>query len=180
MNNSKRTYNLAIVGVLTALIAASAFMRIPLPVMPLTLQVFMVLIAPMVFGVKISFAAVFLYLVIGLAGFPVFSAGGGPAYVLHLSFGYLVGFLLSTIPCGLIASRGGMLFMFIGGFLGLFVLEFFGTIGLWLNLHFYQGKDVPLYTVFKVYALPYYLPDFVKLLLAVPLAHKIKSRLRHS
>ena len=181
MISNKKAFNIAMVGVLAALIAASAFIRVPLPFMPLTLQVFMVLIAPMIFGVKISFAAVFLYLVTGLIGFPVFSAGGGPAYVFQPSFGYLIGFLLSTIPCGLIASRkGGPLGLFFGGFLALIVLELCGTLGLWLNFNLYQGKAVSFAFVTLTYALPFYLPDFVKLIIAVLIACKLKSRLKQA
>ncbi len=35
-----------------------------------------------------------VYLLIGLAGVPIFARGGGPAYLLRPTFGFLLGFLL--------------------------------------------------------------------------------------
>jgi biotin transport system substrate-specific component len=173
-----KKYNIAVTGVLVALFSVSAFLRIPTPFMPLTLQVFVVLLAPMIFGFKVSFAALFLYIVLGLIGFPIFSLGGGPAYVLQPSFGYLIGFLLSSIPSGLISARTNKLpVVFLGGLLALAVMEGFGTLGLWLNIHFYQGKDMGFLPVAVAYAVPYYLPDFVKLLVAVPLSWKLRKAL---
>lgn len=44
-----------------------------------------------------SFAAVVIYLISGLAGLPVFAFGGGWAYVLEPSFGFLLGLLPLSI-----------------------------------------------------------------------------------
>ncbi len=45
------------------------------------------------------------YLVLGLAGFPIFSQGGGIGYLHELSFGYLLGFVPAAWLCGDLAFR---------------------------------------------------------------------------
>lgn len=46
-----------------------------------------------------------VYCFSGLVGLPVFAAGGGIAYVLKPSFGYILGFIASAMTAGLIAGK---------------------------------------------------------------------------
>lgn len=45
------------------------------------------------------------YLLLGLAGFPIFTKGGGLQYFLEPSFGYLLGFIPGAWLCGYLAFR---------------------------------------------------------------------------
>jgi biotin transport system substrate-specific component len=45
------------------------------------------------------------YLALGLAGFQIFSQGGGLGYLRELSFGYLLGFVPAAWLCGYLAFR---------------------------------------------------------------------------
>ena len=45
------------------------------------------------------------YLVLGLTWFPVFSQGGGLAYLKEPSFGYLLGFIAGAWVCGFLAFK---------------------------------------------------------------------------
>ena len=93
--NRRSVKDLAYGGLFTALIAAGAFLKITIPVQPVpmhfTLQFFFVLLAALLLGSKRAFASVLTYLVIGLCGIPVFATGGGPAYLLKPTFGFLIG-----------------------------------------------------------------------------------------
>ena len=95
---------LAISGLFAALIAAGAFIKITIPVQPFpmhfTLQWFFVLMAGFLLGSRVAAASVGTYLLIGLLGVPVFAAGGGPAYLLRPTFGFLLGFLLAAWVIG--------------------------------------------------------------------------------
>lgn len=94
-----------LIALFAALTAVGAFIRIPLGPLPFTLQVFFCLLAGMLLGPLDGALAQVLYLVIGLAGVPVFSQGGGPGYVLMPSFGYLLGLIPCAYLAGLIARR---------------------------------------------------------------------------
>ena len=78
-----KTKTLIYCSLFTALIAAGAFIKIPVPVVPFTLQ----------------------YLFTMLAGLPIFSEGGGLWYVFKPSFGYIIGFCLGTYVTGRIAEH---------------------------------------------------------------------------
>lgn len=96
-------------GLFTALIAAGAFMKISIPVQPFpmnfTLQFFFVLLAGFVLGAREGALCVGIYLLTGLVGVPVFAAGGGPAYLIRPTFGFLIGFLLAAPVTGWLARK---------------------------------------------------------------------------
>ena len=95
--------DLTLGGLFTALIAVGAFLKITIPVQPVpmhfTLQFFFVLLAALLLGSKRAFASVITYLVIGLCGLPIFATGGGPAYLLKPTFGFLIGFEIGRASC---------------------------------------------------------------------------------
>jgi biotin transport system substrate-specific component len=98
----------ALASVLAALTAAFAYVSIPLPGLPapISFQVFGVYFAGLLLGPKWGGFSQALYLVVGIAGAPVFSNGGaGLGYVLGPTGGYLVGFLLAAIVIGAIVHR---------------------------------------------------------------------------
>ncbi|QBR94017.1 biotin transporter BioY [Nocardioides euryhalodurans] len=73
---------------------------------PITLQTFAVLLVGAVLGAKRGFLAVLLYVVVGLAGLPVFSGGaGGLAVLAGPSVGYLLAFAPAAFLCGFLVER---------------------------------------------------------------------------
>lgn len=101
-----KTYRLVLCAVFAALIAIGAFIKIPVPLIPFTLQVMFTTMAGILLGAELGSLSVIVYIVLGLVGLPVFTGGGGPSYVLQPSFGYLLGFILGTFVTGKIASPG--------------------------------------------------------------------------
>ena len=89
----------------TALIAAGAFIKIPVPVVPFTLQYLFTMLAGLFLGSRRGMISVVAYMLLGLAGLPIFSEGGGIWYIFKPSFGYIIGFCLGTYVTGLIAER---------------------------------------------------------------------------
>ena len=94
------TQDAAVCGLFAALIAVGAFMKIVIPVgadtMNFTLQWLFVLLAGLLLGSRRAFRSVAVYLITGLIGFPIFARGGGPAYLLRPTFGFLLGFALAA------------------------------------------------------------------------------------
>ena len=89
---NNRTKQLILCAMFVALIAIGAFITIPIPIIPLTLQDLFVMLAGILLGPKWGALASLIYVFMGLAGLPVFTQGGGLAYVLKPSFGFLIGF----------------------------------------------------------------------------------------
>ena len=81
------------------LLTISAKVKIPFYPVPMTMQTFVVLFLGLAFGYKVGVTAVFLYLLEGIAGLPVFSnspeKGVGIAYFVGPTMGYLIGFIFA-------------------------------------------------------------------------------------
>ena len=65
-----------------ALVAAGAFIRIPVGTDVYTLQFLFTLLAGLLLGPRLGATAVATYILLGLVGVPIFASGGGPGYVL--------------------------------------------------------------------------------------------------
>ena len=105
INARVRHIALIVAGALFIYLTAQIYIaRSPVP---LTGQTFGVLIAAGALGSRRGFAAVALYIALGLVGLPFFAEGmGGVSVILGASGGYLVGFLVAGIVVGRLAELG--------------------------------------------------------------------------
>lgn len=93
-----------------ALLAAlGARVSVPLPgtPVPFTFQVVAVLLAGYLAGPATGAASQAAYLAAGAAGLPVFAAGGGAAYLLGPTGGYLLAYPAAAAVAGWVATREG-------------------------------------------------------------------------
>ena len=88
-------------AVFAALTAVGAFIRIPFALSSITLQFFFTAMAGLVLGARWGAASQAIYVLLGLAGLPIFSAGGGAGYIFYPSFGFLLG----LIPAAYVTGR---------------------------------------------------------------------------
>jgi len=102
-------YDLTLVLGGSLLVALSAQVAFPLPFspVPVTAQTLAVLLVGALLGGVRGGVSLLLYLGQGVAGLPVFAAGGaGVAYFLGPTGGYLLGFVAGATLTGLLAERG--------------------------------------------------------------------------
>lgn len=140
----------------TALIAVGAFIRIPVPYMPITLQTFFVLLSGNILGGKWGAVSAGLYLSLGLVGLPVFTEGGGLWYVLKPSFGYIIGFVFGAYVTGKIVSmqkNSTLMHRFLSGLAGICVIYIIGILYACVISHFYLGVTLSVKTVVVFYFL---------------------------
>ncbi|HQG32368.1 MAG TPA: biotin transporter BioY [Deltaproteobacteria bacterium] len=95
-----KMHSFSLIPVFAALTAAGAFIKLPVPPVPITAQILFVAMSGMLLGPKAGAASQLVYLIVGLIGLPVFSGGGGPAYVASPTFGYLLGFIPASALAG--------------------------------------------------------------------------------
>jgi biotin transport system substrate-specific component len=94
-----------------ALTAVSAQISIPLEPVPVTGQVFVVLVAGALLGPRMGLMSQLTYLLIGFLGAPVFAGGkAGPLVMLGSTAGYLVGFPVAAYLAGVLAARARSIF----------------------------------------------------------------------
>ena len=105
INPRVRHIALIVSGALLIFVTAQVYIaRTPVP---LTGQTFGVLVVGGALGARRGFAAVALYVLLGLVGLPFFAEGkGGAAVILGATGGYLIGFMLAGAVVGRLAELG--------------------------------------------------------------------------
>lgn len=98
---------LVIVGAALTAGAAQVSFKVPWTEVPYTLQTAAVLLVGTALGWRAGAASMLLYVLVGVAGAPVFSAGShGIEQLLGATGGYLFGFILAAAMVGRLAERG--------------------------------------------------------------------------
>lgn len=96
----------ALVGAGALVVAALAQVEIPLPIVPITGQTLGVILVGAALGSRRGAAAMLTYLLVGLAGLPVFAGLSGSLAALALpSFGFILGFIPAAFLAGWFAER---------------------------------------------------------------------------
>jgi len=173
----KNTRDIAYIGAGAALMAICSWLSLPTPGgVPITLQTFGVFLTVGVLGGRRGTMAVLVYLLLGMAGVPVFAGfSGGMGAVVSASGGYLTGFLLSALLMwGLEHVLGKKLWALgLSMVLGLAVCYAFGSI--WYQAAYTQTEGpASLWTVLAWCVFPFVIPDLVKIALALLLSSRLR------
>ncbi len=123
-----------IAAIFAGIIAAFSQIIIPLGVVPLSLQTFIVGLTVTLLGRKTGTWAIIIYLLLGLIGLPVYAgAGSGIGSVLGPTGGYLVGFIFTGLILGTLLKKGPTTYVWVitANLIGFIVTLFFGSI--WLK-----------------------------------------------
>ena len=151
-----------------ALITVCSWLSIPIGDIAFTLQTLGIFLALTVLGGKWGSISIFIYLLLGAAGLPVFSGfRGGFGALLGVTGGYLWGFLLAGVIYRAL-ERFGNLPALIAAQIGCYAC---GTA--WFSL--YTGGGIGLVLLRCV--VPFLIPDALKLVLALHLKNRLKPYL---
>lgn len=175
MREKLSTRQLAIIGVMTAVICIVAPFSIPIGVVPLSLSLFAIYLALYVLGMKRGTIAVLVYLCIGLAGLPVFSDfSGGPAKLFGPTGGYLIGYIPLAVIAGYFIDKYAekWLLCLFGMVLGTAVCYLLGT--LWLAFL----ADMDLKKALAIGVFPFIPGDLIKMAAAAFLGSKLRRQLK--
>jgi biotin transport system substrate-specific component len=118
----------------TALTGIGAQIVIPHSPVPFTLQTFFVLLSGALLGSSKGTISQVLYLVLGLAGFPLFTSGGfGLERIIGPTGGYLIAFPIAALIVGaMVQFKKTLIWTVFSMFLGLCII--FGSGIMFLNL----------------------------------------------
>ena len=153
-------------GLFAALIAICAWLSIPAGSITFSMQTFGIFLALLCLGGKWGTVSIFIYLLLGTAGLPVFSAfQGGFGVLLGVTGGYLWGFLFS-----------GLLYWALEGF-GKPIALIAGQLVCYLcaSLWFLRWSGGGLGFVLLRCVVPYLIPDGLKLALAWYLSRRLAT-----
>lgn len=146
-----KTKDLILCSLFVALIIVGAFIKIPIPVVPFTLQFLFTMMAGLLLGGKLGAVSVCIYIFMGLLGLPVFAEGGGIAYVLKPSFGYIIGFAAASFVTGSLANKvndPSYKRLFSAVFIGLGIVYLFGMVYYYFMSRFYLGNPIGIWSLF--------------------------------
>ena len=173
-NRKLSTRDTVLAGLFTALIAVGAFIRIPLPAIPFTMQILFVCLSAMLMGKKAAWPA-FIYMLLGLTGLPIFAKGGGIWYVFQPSFGYIPGFILGAYLGGYVVEKGGKNSFrkyLAGGFAAIGASYACGMIYYSLLNGLYLGNPVTARFLWAYLFIPFIPGDALSAILAAYIAKK--------
>lgn len=179
MNSSvSKTAEMTKIALLVAMNCVSAYIIIPLPfsMSPIALQTIFVNLVAFLLTPKQTFMTMFVYILIGLAGIPVFTGGtAGPAKLFGPTGGYIFGFLVAAVLISMLCGKEYSFkrYCAVGVGIGIPVIYLLGA----LQLKFVTGMDWQAAVMTGV--LPFIPLDVAKCVAAAFLAgpiHKVFSR----
>ena len=145
----------------------SAGLKIEIGAVPITMQTLVVLLSGAYLGSKKGAISQLAYLTAGITGVPWFARGGGFAYIMSPTFGYLVGFIPASYIVGVLIKKNKNILNIIKSFIvGNFFIYSFGILGLLRIFDLSKSLTVGLY--------PFILGDMLKMFLAIIILKNIK------
>lgn len=181
-NSSSReklsTKNLALTGMFTAVICVMAQIALPVSPVPFTLQLIAVLLAGAILPPRLAFFSVFIYLLLGAVGLPVYANfSGGISALVGPTGGYLMTFPIMALVTALFykyMKKYKLMALILGMLVSLLLCYLFGTA--WFTVTNTSG-----YTFMKALSIcvyPFILFDLIKIVLAISLSTVIRRALK--
>lgn len=173
-----KTRPLIFTALFAALTAAGAFLKIPIGPVPISLQFLFTAMAGILLGRRYGALSQLVYVLLGLVGLPIFTAGGGFGYVFQPSFGFLLGLIPCAWVIGLLSRRrSGGAWLVLSCVAGLAVLYLIGVPYMALILNVYLQKGLDTAAVLKVGMLPFLPGDALKIAVAAAVCPVLRRRL---
>lgn len=171
--------NMVLMALFAALTCVLAPMSVPIGPVPISLTNLVIYFSVFVLGWQRATITYLVYLLLGMAGLPVFSGfEGGMGKIAGPTGGYLVGFILMTILCGLfIQIHTEKLWMdyllsFLGMVLGTALAYAFGTA--W----FCFSTGTGLWAALLICVFPFIVGDLVKIVIALAVAPTLAKQIK--
>lgn len=172
-NRKITTKDMACIGMFAAVLAVCSQISIPMPSgVPLTFQTFAVTLTGAVLAWKLGCMTIVVYILIGAVGLPVFTGfrGGIQVLVGHAG-GFVWGFVILVLLCGIGILHKNRLISVLSGILGLAICHILGC------LQFMFLTDSSFVEAFLLVSGPYLIKDMILVILGMLLGEKIRRQL---
>ena len=158
---------------------AQVKMYLPWTPIPITGQVFAVLLAGVILGGRWGGISQTVYIILGIIGVPWFAGGiAGYACIVGPTGGYLLGFVLAALFLGYFTDKhlkSRKLFSLIGlmVFANFILIHGLGLLQLGLWMHFVNGTMSTLWGLLSIGTVPFIIGDLSKIIVAALIANLI-------
>ena len=163
---------MTIVGMCAALMAIFSQLSIPLPFtsVPVTLQVFGLVILAIIVGAKVGTLSLIVYVIIGAIGLPVFANfHSGFGIIVGPTGGYIIGFVIMAFLIGLASSKENKIILFSVSYIGVLIDLILGTI----QLKIVTGMTLNAALIAGLY--PFIFKDLITVSIAVLIGLRVKK-----
>lgn len=169
-----KTKDLSYCGFSFVLLVVCAKVSIPFGFIPLTLQTLAVILCGLLLNRKQIIFTFSTYLLAGLCGLPVFANGGGFAYVLQPSFGFLLSFPIAAYMLSANKKHFDTLFkMMIYAIFALLIIYTIGALYMYVIFINVLMINKNIIDVLTIGVLPFVFNDTVSTMCACVLAQRI-------
>ncbi|MCE4047584.1 biotin transporter BioY [Bacillus sp. Au-Bac7] len=175
-----RAIDITMVALFVALMAIGANVTSFLVIggVPITLQTFFAIMAGLLLGKRLGAVAMLCYMLIGLAGFPIFSGlSGGLRILFSPTFGFILSYILLAFTVGWIREKNSSLAGFIiSSFVGLILNYLFGTNWMYFSYKWWaQAPDSFSYAVAWSWMLIPLIKDIIFTAVAGIIAYRLNN-----
>lgn len=183
-----KTRDMILVSLFAALTAVGGIIPgIPLGPVPITLQTLFTALAGVILGARLGMWSQIVYVLVGLAGVPIFSGfTGGLSTVMAPSFGYLIGFIFCSYVIGKITEKFdkiNIINISIAVAIGYAVIYAIGLPYMYIILTKVNGMSLTLYQTIKMGLLLFLPGDISKCIVTgligvklVPIMKKLSNK----
>jgi len=158
-----------------AVTAVGAFIIIPIPPVPITLQTLFTALSGALLGGRLGALSQVIYVLLGIIGLPVFAGGkAGLGVLFGPTGGYLIGFIVGSYVIGKIIEikkDAGIFLIAISMIIGFLVLYAIGILQLSVvaKLSFVKALSVGM--------IPFLIGDALKIAVATFVTLKLRNRI---
>ena len=168
MNKNKNLVrDMVFIALCAAIISVCTFISMPIGPVSLTLQTFAIALTGYFLGAKNGVLATLVYIFLGLVGLPVFSGfKGGFAVLAGPTGGFIIGFLVMVLLCGL-AKRFKKIYIALPlGLAGLVACHILGISWFAISL----SSTYSFWQAFLISSAPFLIKDVISVIIAYSLA----------
>jgi biotin transport system substrate-specific component len=148
---------------------------------PITLQAFFAILAGLILGSRLGALSITVYMLIGLAGAPVFARfGGGFSQILSPTFGFVVAFILVAFIVGKIVENNRSKKMYItAAIVGVIVSYLIGTNWMYAAyMLWFSAPEAFTYKMAWLWMIPPLPKDLILAVFAGVFGHRIQKVLK--
>ncbi|MDW5299842.1 MAG: biotin transporter BioY [Sedimentibacter sp.] len=168
------------IGIFTALTAIGAFISLPIGPVPITLQSFFILMSGIILGSKKAMLSQIVYLLLGLAGLPIFAGfSGGVQTIVKPSFGFLIGYIIAAYFVGKFLENKSKTTknLSIAVVMGTLIIYAIGLPYMYYVLNLLLSSNFNIIKILKIGMLVFIPGDTLKAIIAVFIGRKLQGKL---
>ncbi len=174
MERKSFVYKMTMIGLMAAVICILGPLSIPVGLVPVSFTNLAIFFTIYILGTKNAVMSLLIYLLIGLAGAPVFSGfSGGLSKLLGPTGGYIIGFIFMALISGVFIDRfiDKWFLCVLGMVSGTLACYTLGTA--WLSFQ----ADMAIPAAIGIGVVPFIPGDIIKILFVAIIGPRIRQRL---